>query len=306
MASDTVIKTSSSWHNLPAEARQTILNALLQTDGSLAPYATVSREWQAIIEPHNFSHLKVTMPRIQQLEAMTFRTQRYVQYIWLCLELEEYELEEYYPQGMSDADSHAIGKALHGVVDALSSWCDRPDLVLDISIHSPSDPAYWFKYLTFEPDHPFNQRESDCSELPGLSVPVITNYDSNDSNDSNSLDDSGGSDESQDHEMDDDAIYFTGHQINKLFNQIVVKDEWWQDMPLARAVTAVLFRQQTRRRWPPNMIWHLLSQFPRLQEIHYEPWREWDDGMQNRTDGGEWTCSCVTLMVLCETYYQAN
>ncbi|PON22439.1 hypothetical protein TGAM01_v208720 [Trichoderma gamsii] len=291
MASDRADRTSPSWHNLPAKIRQTILNALLQTDGSLAPYATVSREWQAVIEPHNFSRLKLTIPRIQQLDSMTFRTQRYVQYIWLCLELEEYELEEYYPQGMGDADSHAIGKALYEVVDALSSWCDRPNLVLDISIHSPSDSAYWFKYLTFEPDCPFNQRESEYSELPGLSVPAITNCGSDDSDEIEESDDS---DDSPDLETDDDAIYFTSYQINKVFNQIVVKGpvettmeghEWWQGMPLARAVTAVLFRQQTRRRWPPKTMMQLLSRFPRLREIHYEPWREWDDGMQKRTDG---------------------
>lgn len=310
MASDSADRTSSSWRNLPIEARRTILNALLQTDGSLAVYAAVSREWQAIVEPHNFSHLKLTIPRIQHFDLMTFRTQRHVQYIWLCLELEEYDLQESRLQGMSTADSHAIGIALHEVVDTLSSWSTRPSLVLDISVHSPSDSAYWFRYLTFEPDHPFNQRERDYSDLPGLPMAATTDDDSDDgdynddgdysddddysdySDDSYDSDDSDDSDDSQD-QGSDDAIFITDDAINKVFNPIEVKgpfatteeeDDWWKGMPLAPAVTAVLLRQQTRRRWVPRRLLHLLSRFPRLQGFHYEPWREWQNGAQKTTD----------------------
>lgn len=298
MASDTANRTSLSWHNLPVEIRRTILKALLQTDGSLAAYAAVSREWQAIIEPHNFSYLQLTMPRIEQLDLMTFRTQRHVRYIWLCLELEEYGLRESRVQGMSAADSHAIGRALHEVVDTLSSWSNRSSLVLDISVHSPSDSAYWFKYLTFEPDHPFNQRERGYSEPPELSMPATANDDGDDSDYSDDSDYiSDDSDYiSDDSDGSDDAIFITDRAIGKVFDPILVKgpfatekeeNEWWQGMPLAPAVTAVLFRQQTRRRWPPKTLLLLLSRFPRLREIHYEPWREWQDGAQKTTDGSK-------------------
>ncbi|KAK1252913.1 hypothetical protein MKX08_004100 [Trichoderma sp. CBMAI-0020] len=305
MASHTANRTPS-WHNLPVEIRQTILNALLHTGGSLAAYAAVSREWQDVVEPHNFSHLQLTMPRIEQLDLMTFRTQKHVQYIWLCLELEEYGLRESRLQGMSIADSHAIGRALHEVVDTLSSWSTRPSLVLDISVHSPSDSAYWFKYLTFEPDHPFNQRERGYSELPELSMPTIANDDGNDSDDSDysdysddsdyisdDSDDSDDSDRSQS-QGSDDEVFITDRAIGKVFDLIQVKGpfatnqeehEWWMGMPLAPAVTAVLLRQQTRRRWPTETLLRLLSRFPRLREIHYEPWREWQDDAQKTTDG---------------------
>lgn len=212
MASDTAATTSLSWDSFPVEARRTILNALLQSDGSLAAYAAVSREWQAIIEPHNLSHLKLTMPRIEQFESMTFRTQKHVQYIWLCLELEEYGLLESCQREMSNADSHAIGKALYAVVDVLSSWNDRPSLVLDISIHSPSDSAYWFKYLTFEPDHPFKARGGH-GEIPGLSMPATNN----------NGDDIYDSDGSYDSHETIPATRLSDNAINNLFNRIVVK-----------------------------------------------------------------------------------
>jgi hypothetical protein len=59
---------------------------------------------------------------------------------------------------------------------------------------------------------------------------------------------------------------------------------WWGKLPLVPAVTSVLLRQQTRRRWKPDALAQLFSRFPKLQEIHYEPWREWLDGLQKIQD----------------------
>ena len=73
-----------------------------------------------------------------------------------------------------------------------------------------------------------------------------------------------------------------------------IKNEWWEQLPLVPAVTGVLLRQQTRRRWKPAALARLFGRLPGLQEIHYEPWREWDggDGLQQKwTDTGKcYTC----------------
>ena len=53
------------------------------------------------------------------------------------------------------------------------------------------------------------------------------------------------------------------------------ENQWWQQLSLVPAVIGVLLRQQTRRRWKPTALVHMFSCFPRRQEIHYEPWREW-------------------------------
>lgn len=60
--------------------------------------------------------------------------------------------------------------------------------------------------------------------------------------------------------------------------------EWWGELPLVPAVTSVVLRQQTRRRWKPQALARLFSRFPKLQEIYYEPWRERLDALQNITD----------------------
>lgn len=262
-----------------------ILNSILLTDGSLANCAAVCREWQAVIERHNFSWIKLTIPRLREFDSMTRRTQIHVRYLWVCLELQEYGGAESTPlepelQGMSNADSTAIKTAFEGLFETLSTWGARADLVLDISIHSPSDSAHWFKYLSFEPDVPFHQR--DCSQPSEHMQPVPAMANNNQ------------------HRRTGDEIPLNHHAIGKVFDDIMGKrpfrayrdeDRWWLSLPLVPAVTAVILRQQTRRRWKPKALSRLLSQFPRLREIHYEPWREWDALKQRATDNGR--CSCV-------------
>ncbi|KAL6898372.1 hypothetical protein GGI43DRAFT_428544 [Trichoderma evansii] len=234
-----------SWHILPVEIRLMTLKALSKTGCSLANYATVCREWREIIERHNFTRIKLTIPRLSEFDAMTRRNQIHVRYIWLCLELQDYGRAESAPlelkqQGMDNTDSTATKRA----------------------IHSPSDSVYWFKYLTFEPDVP--STNCDRGQLPE-SMPAAANVDQ--------------------HRWTDDENPFTHLPIRKVFDKIMGKgpfksyedeERWWFSLPLAPAVTAVLLRQQTRRRWKPKALSRLVSQFPRLREFHYEPWREWN------------------------------
>ncbi|KAI7775679.1 uncharacterized protein LA080_006462 [Diaporthe eres] len=36
-------------------------------------------------------------------------------------------------------------------------------------------------------------------------------------------------------------------------------------------------RLQNHRRWRPRTLAHIFARFPRLEEVHYEPWREWNN-----------------------------
>lgn len=60
--------------------------------------------------------------------------------------------------------------------------------------------------------------------------------------------------------------------------------QWFEQLPLVPVVTAVLLRQQNRRRWKPTMWIQMFARLPKLQEVHCEPWREWDDLIQSCTD----------------------
>lgn len=82
------------------------------------------------------------------------------------------------------------------------------------------------------------------------------------------------------------------HAITKVFFEIMevepfdsdkLESQWWDQLPSVPVVTGLLLRQQSRRRWKPPALAHMCARFPRLQEVHYEPWREWND-MKIRTD----------------------
>ncbi|KAF3806568.1 hypothetical protein GCG54_00008083 [Colletotrichum gloeosporioides] len=45
-------------------------------------------------------------------------------------------------------------------------------------------------------------------------------------------------------------------------------------------VTVVLLRQQTRRQWWPATLTNMLTRFPNMKELCYEPWREWSQSQQ--------------------------
>ena len=62
--------------------------------------------------------------------------------------------------------------------------------------------------------------------------------------------------------------------ISRLFEVIETAPDFWLGLPEVTAVTSLLLRRQTRRRWDPEDPEALLAPLPRLQEIYYEPWRE--------------------------------
>jgi hypothetical protein len=276
-----------SWHCLPAEIRLVVLEILLQDGCSLADFATVSREWQTIIERHNFSRIKLTSSRLANFGLMVRRNRSLVRYIWLCLELQEYnctECEPQYPElwGLSNADNTLITTAFLDLFSALSVWEPDGTLLLDVSVYSPSNSEHWFKYLTFEPDV-----SSDvCSRSQNTEQSMLV--------------------KANDHYhgwiASSRSSFPTSAAIDKLFEEIMgegpFNDEeqerqWWQQLPLVPAVTGVLLRQQNRRRWKPAALAHMFARLPGLQEIHYEPWREWLGIQQKWTDHCE--CYCVIL-----------
>ncbi|KAJ5606396.1 hypothetical protein N7510_009177 [Penicillium lagena] len=158
----------TSWCCLPAEIRILVLQALLQDDCSLAGFATVSREWQMIIEQHNFAQINITLSRLADFGSIIHRNRALVRYIWLCLELEEYDCTRcalQYPEimGISNTDNTLITTALQDLFSTLNTWEPNGNLLLDISVHSPSDSEHWFKYLTFGPDIPSDKCDLNVS-----------------------------------------------------------------------------------------------------------------------------------------------
>ncbi|PVH74316.1 hypothetical protein DL98DRAFT_604817 [Cadophora sp. DSE1049] len=271
----------ASWHRLPLEIRLAVLEVLLQDGCRLAVFATVSREWQTIIEKHNFSRIKLTSSRVAQLGSMVPHKRRsLVRYIWLCLELPEYDCSECEPQdpdswGLSDAENSLVTTAFQDLFTTLSVWGPDSSLLLDVSIYSPSDSEHWFKYLTFEPDFASDMcgRDQYAKQTMMIKAEATDHHHGWIAGCRNSIP--------------------TSTAIEKTFEEIMGEGpfddeeqerQWWQQLPLVPAVTGVLLRQQNRRRFKPTALAHMFARLPGLQEIHYEPWREWLDVQQRWTD----------------------
>lgn len=281
---------NSTWGCLPKEVRLLILEALIQDGCTLSHLATVSREWQAKIERHNFARIKLTPSRLVDFGSMIHRNQALVGYIWFCLELDEYDCPRCAPGEMlteeelmeaysiNDAGGCPIPTSFQNLFSILSTWDPSGDLTLDISVYSPSDPKHWLKYLTFMPDTP-----SDILLGDSIKQTILKKaYD------------------------DPQHGWVAGFRqsapprkvILKVFHSIMEEGpfdteqlelQWWDELPLVPVVTSLLLRQQSRRRWRPNSLAHMFARFPRLQEVHYEPWREWDS-MQRYTDRSKFCC----------------
>jgi hypothetical protein len=148
--------SNTSWHCLPGEIRNLILGFLLLQDGcnNLAGLATVSQEWQSMIEPHNFAQIKLTPSRFVDFNSIAYRHRIHVRCIWFCLELQEYDCPECTPkvfEGLSNADNIRVTTAFQRLFSSLSAWEPNGTLRLDISVLSPSDSKHWFRDLTFGP-----------------------------------------------------------------------------------------------------------------------------------------------------------
>ncbi|KAM7197444.1 hypothetical protein V8F20_006589 [Naviculisporaceae sp. PSN 640] len=286
----------TSWNQLPPDIHDLILKAVLEDRASfnLAALAIVSKEWQSVIEKHNFAHVKLTHSRLLDFDAITRRNRAHVRKIWLCLELEGYDcktcmrrpqVDEYPTRG--ELRSAASLKYLLRV---LSTWEPATTagggLVLDLTVHSPSDSEHRFPYLTFEPDM------SCAQELPDWLMDHGTDAARG-----------GGRRQQQSSVVlqpekphDPSHGWINGRRkhppsqldINMLFEDFYLdsmEKEWWDDLPgEIPVVTGVVIRQQNRRQWDPKGLGLLFRRFPRLETLHYEPWRERCKSVQPWTD----------------------
>ncbi|CAI0650935.1 unnamed protein product [Colletotrichum noveboracense] len=252
---------NTSWARLPPELRDEVLSIVSGLHGT------------------KYSQL-ATMGM-----AFLLRNRSLIRYIWFRVELESYHCckcplevdengndEDVDVFGEDPADDNLIVYAFQSLAAALSTWEPRSHLVLDISVSSPSDALHCFKYLSFCPD----THLGECSSLLQRS--------GDDQQGITTIHDPphgwvAGRQTAAPHER---SIY---NSFDEIMSQASFLDEeqeirWWRSMPLMPAVTAVLLRQQTRRQWWPATLANMLTRFPNMTKLCYEPWREWSQSQQ--------------------------
>ena len=146
------------WPSAPNEVHDMILEALVnQNQDNVAQYATVSREWQGIIEAATFRCLKVTPENINKLATLGNR-QHLVQKVWLHVELSGYKCcsafcdnsNELHTYAASDCQyAYIVNQALVDLMNILVTWEEPQQITLELSVQSLSDNKHWFQNLSF-------------------------------------------------------------------------------------------------------------------------------------------------------------
>jgi hypothetical protein len=201
-----------------------------------------------------------------------------VRYLWFCIELEPYDCTKCDSRAASSgetsfADNELILEAFRSLFLALSKWEPKGSLTLDISLYSNSDKEHAFKYLTFLPD----------AQGHGVEQKLVA-----------------GNEENNKHRWEaseSGPLVPPENRLERLFAQVWLpwdeEAECWQQAPKVPAVTRLVMRLQTQRRWLPQTVTHILSHLPSLREFHYEPWRHWFTEMQEILDECEQSQHCM-------------
>jgi hypothetical protein len=265
-------KLGTLWATLTPEIRDRILRLLPVLGSQCSILAAVCQEWRSIIEPLNFAEINLSASRLAEpyTQTILFKRRSQIRYIWFRIELKPYHCDrcgntEPEQWGLDDVDNQSIVDAFQSLFTTLGRWEPRGDLVLDISVYSPSDIQHWFKYLDFRPD------TLHAGSIQGPAP------------------------------ADDKAHGWAGgkqtvapeeHAITQTFEEIMGEGpfddeppemDWWRSLPSVPVVSEVRLRQQTRRRWKPVALANMLTRFPNMHELCYEPWREWTK-IETQTD----------------------
>ncbi|KAI1174790.1 hypothetical protein F4777DRAFT_552967 [Nemania sp. FL0916] len=269
----------TSWNHLPAEIRIEILGIVPALGGRFSLLARVARDWHSIVEPLNFAEISLTAPRVAAFGslAILYQKRSLIRYIWFRVELKQYDCRlcsdhDADGWGLELIDNQIIVDAFENLFTTLSAWEPRGDLVLDISVYSPSDNQHWFKHLSFCSDSNLGVWSSRRGHEQGTTLI---------------------NDRAHGWVAGQQVIAPCGLAIERLFDEImgegpfgaqVPEMEWWRSLPELPVVGAVLLRQQTRRQWKPDALANMLTRFPNMKELCYEPWRQWDDEKKTQTD----------------------
>ncbi|KAL2818074.1 hypothetical protein BJX63DRAFT_83196 [Aspergillus granulosus] len=128
---------------LPPEIISHVLSYL--DSSSLAPYAIVSKQWQAIIEKRTFSSLSLDTTQLLELARTVSRPRQHlIRQLRLKILSPEYApaaREEVETDEDREQNNHAFTDAIHSLFKVLAGWSNNTEASLSLSIYarSPSD-----------------------------------------------------------------------------------------------------------------------------------------------------------------------
>ncbi|KAJ5720642.1 uncharacterized protein N7483_008576 [Penicillium malachiteum] len=143
----TNIEVTMSEYRLPIELTMQVISYLIDAGVDPAPYATVSREWQMLIEQRIFNTINLNTSKqlaaFKQIVAQNTRRKTCIRKIKLVVELEPYSIEaraEFETAEEHRRNNGIFVPAIQSLFSILKSWPENePGINLSIEVMSPSD-----------------------------------------------------------------------------------------------------------------------------------------------------------------------
>lgn len=163
------------WDELPGEIRNAIVDYLPFPGEKGSLLAPVCREWQSMIEPHNFAEISLTIPRLADPSTrhILFRKRYYIRRI--CFYVQERFNQISVALGPANVEfDPSTRNAFEGLFAALSTWEPRGDLVLSINPRSMPSPMPTLEDTNIDPVALTSDHKSEPLWWRGLpSVPAV-------------------------------------------------------------------------------------------------------------------------------------
>ncbi|KAM0554728.1 hypothetical protein ACHAPJ_006800 [Fusarium lateritium] len=243
---------ATAWSSLPSEIRLMILEKITRQKSPRWAYlASVSREWQQVLEKVTFSKIKLKLSCLGAFNRIVVGQRRMlVRHICFNLKLPVYgpiTSSTYVPR--SEDGIANIQEVIWQLWRILSDWEPAGNLTLELNMFSPSDCQYWFRNIYLCSD------EVEDVEDP---VPDAWRFGN------------------PPHDPKHGWVY--GQQVRnppatakvRLFR--LLRFTFDKPLPKVPAVTRFVMRRQLRRFVSPTVLGPLLSTFDHLEHISYEPW----------------------------------
>lgn len=239
-----------NWSCLPQEIRYEIIETIIhQKSPGWSSYASVCKEWQLIVEKHNFRRLKLQPSCLGDFEDIIKQRQHLVRHIWLDVELRDHicrrnEFADWpMVQRELDYNTFLVSKGISILFSILSTWKPRAKgLALELNLHSLSDA----RHCDVDQEHG-NRHDAQDDRENGRQVELPSN-----------------------------PLILDISRATKL--------QFGEELPQVGVVTKFIVRRQLRRWLVPSPFLKMLNKLNGLEELTFEPWRVWERGWSTLND----------------------
>ncbi|XXH03470.1 hypothetical protein Hte_009875 [Hypoxylon texense] len=239
----------AKWRNLPMETKTMIL----QSVGKSAIYASVCREWQAILEPKHFERILLSQGRLSDFARIVQGPRRkLVRHIWLRVQLPTCgcpECAEWESRRECKENNKIFLHTLSDLLATLGQWekpqgLDGKGLTLELCRYSPKDAV---KEIDFAHD-PYSESPQELRTLAGTEQGNLF------------------------HGWQGGARVMGSPFINKQAGSPPTSDSRISLMagPMVHVVTTLLIRRQYYRDIHPFLVYIMIRRLPKLENIIYE------------------------------------